>query len=406
MLDQRIRAILLAEAKKHESFYLYDEAVLDQCIRRLQYTFYHEQLLYSIKCNPHRTILKKIFSAGIDADAASLGEVYAASDCGVPLSHIFYSAPGKTDDSLEKALGQCILIADSLQEIRRIDTLAGKRNMRAHIGVRINPDFSFTGNQGSANKFGIDEQLFLNALPEIKSLEHVMIIGLHTHVRSQELDWETLLHYYQNVFAMAKAIQERLGEPLLFLNLGSGIGIPYRPDETSCAIDELARGLEGLRAMYEDAFAQARIIIESGRYLAGPCGWYVTHVVDTKESYGKHIAILNSTLNGFLRPSLEQLVTSANPAMAPREPLFYKADSTPFYVLNNTQEMEKVTIYGNLCTAADIIAADVLLPKLSPGDVIAFPNAGAYSAVLTPFQFSSQIPPEEIYYDADSNQHS
>jgi len=211
------------------------------------------------------------------------------------------------------------------------------------------------------------------------------------------LNWHILSNYYKNVFSLASRLQEKLDGPLCFLNLGSGIGIPYCQDEVDCDIESLGHELEKLRVIHEDTFSQARILIESGRYLAGPCGWYVTHIVDTKESHGSHIAIAANTLNGFLRPCLEHLVTSTNPEAPAREPLFYRTGSTPFYVLNDTQEMEKVTIYGNLCTAADIIASDVLLPKLAAGDVLAFPHAGAYSAVLTPFQFSSQVPPEVLF---------
>lgn len=132
-----------------------------------------------------------------------------------------------------------------------------------------------------------------------------------------------------------------MGSPLLFLNLGSGIGIPYCRDESNMDVFSLAKQLEHLRFVREDSFAQARILIESGRYLAGPCGWYITHVIDTKESRGKHIAIVASTLNGFARPSLEHLVTSIDPSAPSREPLFYRAQSTPFFVLNETDERKK-----------------------------------------------------------------
>ena len=108
MLTQHLRTLLLTEAKRHESFYFYDEQTLKESIHHLQQAFPHEQILYSIKCNPHRAMLKTIFASGIDADAASLGEVYAASDCGVPSDHIYYSAPGKSDYCLEKALSSRI----------------------------------------------------------------------------------------------------------------------------------------------------------------------------------------------------------------------------------------------------------------------------------------------------------
>lgn len=405
MIDERLRHLIARVPKKYASYYLYDEVTLDNSIATLTGAFHKEQILYSMKCNPNRAILKRIFSSGIDADAASLGEVYAANDCGVPPDHIYYSAPGKTDFDIANALGQCILIADSLNELRRINNLACHKNMKALIGIRINPSFSLTGSIGDPSKFGVDEEQFLAFLPELKTLSHVVLIGIHTHMQSQLLDEHLLSTYYKKVFSMAAHIQHTMGSPLLFLNLGSGIGIPYCRDESNMDVFSLAKQLEHLRFVREDSFAQARILIESGRYLAGPCGWYITHVIDTKESRGKHIAIVASTLNGFARPSLEHLVTSIDPSAPSREPLFYRAQSTPFFVLNETDEKEKATLYGNLCTAADIIASDVLLPKLSVGDALAFPNAGAYSAVMTPMQFSFQIKPGEIYVSRDGTLH-
>lgn len=405
MLDERIRHLIAQVPEKYPSYYLYDEVALDDSIATLTKEFQQEQLLYSMKCNPNRAILKRIFSSGIDADAASLGEVYAANDCGVPPDHIYYSAPGKTDFDIQNSLGQCILIADSITELRRIDTLARHKNMKALVGVRINPNFSLTGTAGLPSKFGVDEEQFLAFLPELKTLSHIMLIGIHTHMQSQLLDESVLCTYYKNVFSMAAHIQHTMGSPFLFLNLGSGIGIPYCQDESAMDIHSLAVQLEHLRFVREDSFAQARILIESGRYLSGPCGWYVTHVIDTKKSRGKNIAIVANTLNGFARPCIEHLITSIDTAAPSREPLFYRAQSTPFFVLNEAQETEEVTLYGNLCTAADIIATDVRLPKLSVGDAIVFPNAGAYSAVMTPMQFSFQIKPREIYVSRDGSFH-
>lgn len=400
MLDPRLRQAILAEAKQKRSFYLYDEKTLTDSIKSLQKAFAHEQLLYSVKCNPNRSVLKKIFSSGIDADAASLGEVYAAADCGVPSEHIFFSAPGKSREVLARSLGQCILIADSLREIRQINELAKERNMKVPIGVRINPNFTFTGNKGVPSKFGIDEDQFREAIPELRELSHTLVIGLHVHLQSQELDFRKLTAYYEKIFTMAARIQRSLNAPLVFLNLGGGIGIPYVPGEEPCDIMLLAKNLERLRFLRQDSLAQARILIESGRYLAGPCGWYVTHVVDTKLSQGSHIAILANTLNGYLRACIEPMLTKANPHAPAREPLFYRAGSTPFYVLNDVQEKEAVSVYGSLCTSADLVAEDAWLPKLSIGDVVAFPNAGAYGYVLTPFQFSTQLRPSEIYLHA------
>ena len=82
------------------------------------------------------------------------------------------------------------------------------------------------------------------------------------------------------------------------------------------------------------------------------------------------------------------------------EPLFTSYDAYKIDLIQNikTDEKEVVTVGGNLCTAADILANDILLPKAQINDLISINNAGSYAYTLTPLLFSSQEIPAEIYY--------
>ncbi len=129
----------------------------------------------------------------------------------------------------------------------------------------------------------------------------------------------------------------------------------------------------------------------------------MTKVLDKKSSHGRNYVILNNTLNGFIRPSISQLITkyAGDRHLVASEPLYTTQNPSEIIVLNESQELERVDVVGNLCTATDIVASNIELPCLEIGDVVVFTNAGSYSAVLTPMQFSSQVPPKELFITVD-----
>ncbi len=385
-------ALIFDLARRAPSFYLYDGAAITRQARRLLRDFPDTRLLYSVKANPHPQITKLLFSLGLGADAASPQEVRLAAGQGLGPRDIYYSAPGKTDAHLRSALPLSTLVADSLGEVRRIQVLAEEEGLRVPIGLRINPDCSFGGGPGLPSKFGVDEPQALAALPALATLPNVELTGLHVHLRSQSLDTDALSGYYTALFSLAHRFTAVLGRPLDFLNLGSGLGIPYSPADRpldTAALGALVRRLgQGL--------PQTRILVETGRYVVGQAGSFVTTVVDKKVSHGKTFLLLDSTLNGFLRPTLAQLILGCTDAPCPAEPLFTGPDSFQFLPLPHREEREVVTLAGSLCTAADIIARDVALPRMEAGDLLMITNAGSYAATLSPVHFSSRTPPAQF----------
>ena len=109
--------------------------------------------------------------------------------------------------------------------------------------------------------------------------------------------------------------------------------------------------------------------------------------------------IAKNTLNGFIRPSMIKMVEHyTNGEAAPSwEPMFTHNEAFQFATLKDDAPYEEVTIVGNLCTATDVIADDIMMPHLECGDVIIINNAGAYAAVITPMQFSLQEKPAEKF---------
>lgn len=393
-----LHAVMAQQAQKHGSFYLYDEAGIRSAARRLRAAFPDVDFLYSIKCNPHPRVVEAVFGEGFGADAASLGEVLLSQKLGAEPGQIFYSAPGKTDEDLAQAVGRCTLIADSLGELERLEALAAGRGQTLEVGVRVNPDFSFAGETGAPSKFGIDEEQLYPFLAENRC-PHLSVTGIHVHLKSQELSANVLSAYYGRMAALAQRVSQALGHPLEYVNMGSGIGIPYAEGDIPLNVDTLGEAARQQLQAFRQQSPGTRVIIEVGRYAVGNHGLYVTHVVDRKVSHGKTYLILKNTLNGFLRPSLARLVCkyAGEAVPAGTEPLFTSPDAFQFRTLKQDGPRERVSLVGNLCTAADVIAEEVELPRLEAGDVVYITNAGSYAAVLSPMQFSSQEPPRELF---------
>ncbi len=387
-------------AKYHETFYLYDEQILLENIERLKKAFSGVRFLYSMKCNPNMHILRSVFSQGLGADAASPGEVQRAAMAGLRQEEIYYSAPGKTIEDIEQTINKAILIADSISELQRIETV-WKKKEKLSVGIRINPNFSFDGNGGQPSKFGIDEEA-VDVLLEEMPFQSIRIAGIHIHIQSQIIAWEKLAAYYRYIFSLAEKFHQA-GCSLSYINLGSGIGIPYGNEQESVDIERLGRALRNEMERFLAKSPHTHIYIETGRYVAGPCGMYITKVADKKVSRGKTYLILKNTLNGFIRPSLAMLVGKYSKEEIPAgcEPLFTCRTPVTIQTLTSERQKERVTLMGNLCTSADVIAEDIELPVLEAGDLLLLSHAGSYGAVLSPMQFSFQQKPAEIFLTAE-----
>ena len=389
-----------AISSKCDCFYLYSESSILERTAKLKTELPSVDFLYSIKCNHNPTVAETVFLQGFGADAASLGEVRIAFEHGVSPGDIYYSAPGKSYEDIEGAWGKANLIADSLNEIELIERIAASKGGEINIGVRINPDTAFDGGRQIPSKFGIDEEQLINFLP-LRNCPHVHITGIHVHLRSQELNAGVIAKYYGNVLDLTSRVEETVGCELEYINLGSGIGIPYAETDEEVELGILS---ETLRRM--SAERKTRILIEVGRYAVCKSGYYATRVMDRKVSKGKTYIILKNALNGFLRPSIAKFVENyaCNDILPGCEPLYTGRDSFSFIAVNKSDAPnEEVCLVGNLCTAADVIAENVRMPHLEPGDMIMINNAGAYAAVLSPMQFSSQEKPEEYFLRTDGN---
>ncbi len=386
--------------KAHSPCYVYDADLIREHANALLKALPAYSVLASVKTNPFLPVLRLLKEMGIGADAASIGEVRAALASGMRSGDIYYSAAGKTDAEIAQGLQSSVLTADSAGEVERISRIARGRGTQVRIGLRVNPDFTLDDEHGVPGKFGICEEELPALSGRLGELGNVTISGLHVHIRSQQLDAERLGRSYERIYRMAEEINELPGFEIGFVNFGGGIGIVYdEAEESALDLSVLSSHAERVAERNERSL-RARLLVESGRFLTCTAGTYYTDVTDVKESRGKKYVIVRGGLNGFLRPVMTNVLNSLLPGASfpPPEPLYTRAHSFEFDVLNSETEEETYDICGCLCTAADVLLSGAHMKKANPGDLISVSKAGSYAFSLTPIFFSSHPAPSQYLF--------
>ena len=414
-MDEALAQHVLA----HAPCYVYDRAAIVAQCRALRAALPGAELLYSVKANPFPPVLALVAAEGLGVDAASAAEVLLARRAGVPRDRILYSAPGKTAADIDAAWGHCVLVADSAAELVRIDARAAAAGTVCHVGLRINPAFGIGTDAGSdvnavprvqPSKFGVDEDA-LDTLP--RGLAHVVVVGLHVHVRSQVLDARALARYHAHCLALAQRVAARPGVQLRFVDLGSGAGVAYdRAQQRPLDLAALAGAFEEI-AERNRRTLRATLFVETGRFVTCAAGTFYTPVVDRKTSGGRTFLVVESGLAGFLRPAVAALLprVAADPhgPKQGHEPLYTCAHACTLSLVRRNrrstdkseeeeEEEETVDVVGSLCTALDVVQEGARLPRAEVGDVVAVSNAGAYGYTLSPLGFSSHKAPAQFLW--------
>lgn len=387
-------------AKHGAPFYIYDGKVISEQASILKSSFPDFEFLFSVKANPFPPVLQKMNSLGIGADAASSKEVALALDAGIPAENIYYSCPAPIKEDISQVFGKCHIIADSFHVLSLLEEKATAHNANTAVGIRIHPNFTMDGTPQIPSKFGIDEDLVWKT-DFAKKYPHLTIVGLHVHIRSQVLNAEQLGKYYDNVMDLAIHLQKSLHTKLEYINFGGGVGKVYNAAKQSpLDYKTLCKTVSSAKEKYARELS-AKLLLESGRFLACDCGTYVTEIVDIKRSHGKTFYIVKNGANGFFKPVLRQMLLPFHPDHigASYEPFATENDHYEINVLSESAETEIADIAGHLCSGADMLARDIEVKKGHIGDLVTFNHAGSYAYSLAPLLFASQPIPKEFFID-------
>src|SRR5271169_4303345 len=350
-------------------FYCYATATLERHYRVFAEAFagVDSLICYAVKANDHLAVLRVFARNGAGADVVSEGELLRARAAGVAADKIVFSGVGKTARELALAVDQGILSinVESEPELELLSGIASAKGRRADISIRVNPDVDpkthakiATGK--AENKFGIPISRARDVYARAARLKGVRVAGVDMHIGSQI----TELDPFSDAFALLAEFVGVLradGHTIRHVDLGGGLGIPYREDNEPPP-DPDAYAAVVKRAMRD---LGCQLIFEPGRLIVGNAGILVTRVLYLKRGEAKTFVIVDAGMNDLVRPTLYD-------AHHDIRPVRQVAAAAPQIVAD---------VVGPVCESGDFIALDRSVVEPKAGDLLAIMSAGAYGAV-------------------------
>ena len=307
-------------------------------------------LCYSIKANP---FLLACLPKEIDrVEVCSPGELAICRRVGVDPSTVVYSGVNKGSEDIAEAIeyGAELLTAESLRQLGLINAAALAAGKRVRVALRLT----------SGNQFGMDSENLKRAVAEKGSYEGVDIVAIHYYSGTQKKKLAVVEKELAELEELADTLEERFGLSGISLEYGPGLPADYFGDDPE-GRDMAVLAEAG--AMIAAVAARRSVTVEFGRFLASPCGTYLTAAADIKNNNGETFVICDGGINHL---------KYYGQTMAMQTPPITRLG-------DHGEKTEDYTLCGSLCTTADILVRKVTLPALSVGDVLAFGRCGAYS---------------------------
>lgn len=350
-------------------FYYYDLDVLRSTLQEIneQTANLNFQVHYAMKANVNPSVLKTIMEAGLGADCVSGGEVQAAIDAGIPASKVVFAGVGKADWEINLGLDNDIFCfnVESIPELEVINELAGAKNKKASVALRINPNVSahthhYITTGLNENKFGINMSELDKVTDLIKTLPNIHLVGIHFHIGSQITDMSSFQALCVRINELQEYFENR-GIKLKHINVGGGLGINYEhpnhfpiPD-----FESYFKVFSHHLSLHDDQ----TLHFELGRSVVAQCGSLISKVLYVKEGTSKKFAILDAGFTELIRPALYQA--------------YHRIEN-----LSSDLPEEKYDVVGPICESSDTFAKDYSMNGTKRGDIIALRSAGAYGEIM------------------------
>jgi diaminopimelate decarboxylase len=335
-------------------------------------------VIYSLKANASLGLCSFLAGCGLGADVASAGELVTALEAGFPPARIFLSGPDKSPAVLAqlRSAPTALISIDSVSELR---LLAGLDRPHPAL-LRLRPDFnSFAScSAGPDSRFGLVAADLAACRPYLAS-GGIRVVGFHIFAGSQVLETAAITHHLRGALDQALRAASALGLSPEIIDLGGGFGVPYGPEDPDLDLAAVAQELRSLAARA----APARLMLELGRYFVAQAGWYLTTVLAQQTHQGRPAVVVDGGTHQ--RGDLCGLGL--------RRRAF-----APVVLTGRTGSITQTDVLGCLSLPADVLAESSPLPPLAQGDVLAFPNAGAYGLLASPALFHGHPAPAEVAF--------
>ncbi len=376
-------------AEVETPFYCYSTATLTRHYEVFKRSFGELPAIvcYAVKANSNQAVLKTLGQLGAGMDVVSEGELRRARAAGVPATKITFSGVGKTTAEIGFALDEDIMCfnVESEPELVAISQIANARGRMARIALRVNPDVDARTHAkistGKAeNKFGIPLGRAREVYAHAAALPGIKITGIDIHIGSQITDLEP----FDNAFALVAEFLNVLaadGHKIEHIDLGGGLGIPYRPDDKG---DAFHPDLYAKIVQRHFGGLGKQLLFEPGRLIAGNAGILVTRVLYVKKAEARTFVIVDAGMNDLIRPTLYD----AHHEIIPVRPRPGAAGIV-------------ADVVGPVCETGDFLALDRRMPEPEPSDLLAVLSAGAYGAVQAGTYNSRLLVPEVLVNGPD-----
>lgn len=371
-------------------FHLYDERAIRENARSLKKAFEWNpgfKEYFAVKAAPNPYLMKILKEEGFGADCSSLPELLLAEKTSIVGENIMFSSNDTPADEFvaAKKLGAFINL-DDLSHFAFLEEVAGLPEL---LCFRYNPGPLKEGNAiiGSPEeaKYGCTREQLIEGY-RIGRDKGIKRFGIHTMVASNELNAPYFQETAEILFSLVRDISQALDIRFEFVNLGGGIGIPYRPEQEP--VDLMKVG-EMVRALYEriivgSGLAPLKLFWEVGRVITGPYGYLVSTVRHIKKTYKTYIG-LDACMADLMRPAMYGAYHHIS--------VVGKKDETKTAVYDVT---------GSLCENNDKFAIDRALPVTMPGDIVVIHDAGAHGHAMG-FNYNGKLRSAELLLREDGS---
>ncbi len=345
--------------------YAYSRSMIEQAYRAFEKALADRPhtICYAMKANSNLGVLSVLARLGAGFDIVSGGELKRVIAAGGDPGKVVFSGVGKSRLEMQEALqaGIACFNVESASELERLAEVASELGSIAPVSLRINPDVDagthpYISTGLRENKFGIGMQDAMSVYRRASELDAIAVRGVDCHIGSQLTSVEPYRDALRVLIDLIDALADE-GIELAHIDVGGGQGICYK-DETPLDIDAWA---DVITEVIGDRTLE--IIVEPGRFIAGPAGVLFTRVEYLKQNENRYFAVVDAAMNDLIRPALYsawQNIESVSPA---------KTDARCYDVV------------GPVCESADFLGKQRQL-AIREGDVLAVRDAGAYAAVM------------------------
>jgi diaminopimelate decarboxylase len=361
-------------AKKFDTplYVISEKRIRENCLRlykALVANYGKVRVYYAAKANSNLAVLKILENVEAYIDVVSTGEVFLSLTSGFTPERILFTGTSVRDDELEFLVNSNVTVnVDSLSQLNRLLKLTVPKV----LSVRVNPEvgaglYSHVITGGKQSKFGLWENDALKAYETAKQAG-VKTFGMHMHIGSGVLDVKPFMQALEKLFKVAKKVHDRLGITFEFIDIGGGLGVPYKPDEKELDLAVFSEKVLSLfkSRVEKDGLGEPFFCVEPGRYLVADAGILLTTVNTIKTTPFKKFIGVDAGFNTLIRPTLYgsyHHIVVANKLNSPEE--------------------ETVDVVGPICESGDALANDRRLPTVQEGDLLAVLNAGAYGFAMS-----------------------